>query len=52
MSDTFIIAGVKFENEDWNLLFKWFLVLLGGALVIYIALFTGDEGSHEQPSEE
>lgn len=47
MSDTFVLYGVKFSNEDWVPLLGNLLVIIGISLTLYIALFVGNEEAVE-----
>ena len=47
--DTFVLWGVKFAVEEWGGLTGNFLILVGIALTLYIALFFGHE---EEPNFE
>ena len=47
MSDTYIVYGIKFGEEDWVPLLGNLLVIIGISLTLYIALFVGGEEAAE-----
>lgn len=51
MSDTFILYGVKFTQEEWVPLLGNLLVIIGVSLTLYIALFVGGDDAPEAPSK-
>lgn len=43
MSDTFTVVGVRFSVQDWVPITGHFLIIIGVAVTLYVALFMGSE---------